>query len=138
MHHREPHAPAEYVFIFVRYDLPLPQQLVQTNHATMKMASLYGIEGTPNIALIGVSDIVELRNVSRLLSDLEVPHHDWYEPDFDLGFTAIATAPISGAQRTALSHYDTWKRSRAVSSIGRAADSKSAGSGFEPLMALHS
>lgn len=109
MHHREPHAPAEYVFIFVRYDLSLPQQLVQTNHATMKMTSLYGIEGTPNIALIGVDDLVELQAASQLLSDLQVPHHNWCEPDWDLGFTSITTAPISGAQRAALAHYKTWR-----------------------------
>lgn len=73
------------------------------------MASHYGIDGIPNIVLIGVPDKAALVEACGILSENQIPHWQWHEPDFDFGFTAIATAQISGEQRKCLAHYRLWK-----------------------------
>lgn len=125
--------PAEqYVYIFVRQDIPTAQQIVQSNHATLSIASRYGIEGTPNIVLIGVPDEAELRKASVILSGNQIPHWEWTEPDFNLGFTAIATAPIQGAQRLCLAHYRLWKEFDHPWPNCKAAPSKGVHAGASP------
>lgn len=104
----------EYVYVFVRQDLPLPQQLVQSNHVTLSMASHYGVEGIPNIVMIGVPDVAALKEAGSLLSAAAIPHWEWTEPDFDYGFTAICAAPISGGLRRVLAHYRLWEPASCV------------------------
>ena len=55
--------------------------------------------------LIGVADEAALQRVEAKLVAHQIPHYSWTEPDEDLGFTAIATAPISGEQRNTLRNY---------------------------------
>ena len=55
--------------------------------------------------LIGVPNAASLIRVEKKLQQNQIPHYSWKEPDFDLGFTAIATGPISGIKRQALSNY---------------------------------
>ncbi len=96
------------------------------------MTTHYGIvDDFPNIVLVGVADVTELEAVAELLSESGVPHWSWIEPDYPRGFNAIATAPVEGEQREYLKHFKTWKavQFRALSSIGRAADSNSASAG---------
>lgn len=107
--HKLPRPYTAYVYIFVRQDIPVAQQLVQSNHATLKMGSLYGYEGTPNIVLIGVANKEELAAVAGRCTEYQIPHHVWYEPDFDYGHTAIATAAIRGEKRQAFADYELWK-----------------------------
>lgn len=73
------------------------------------MASHYGVEGIPNIVLIGVPNVAALKEAASLLSAAAIPHWEWDEPDFDYGFTAICTAAISGEQRRVLAHYRLWE-----------------------------
>lgn len=101
--------PEQYVYIFVRQDIPLEHQIVQSNHAALSLASHYGVDGIPNIVLIGVPDKSALELVCERLTANQIPHWSWEEPDFDFGFTAIATAPISGQQRECLRSFRLWK-----------------------------
>lgn len=78
------------------------------------------------VTLIGVANESELVQAERVLADNQIPHFCWIEPDFDLGFTSIATGPISGAARQCLSHYRLWKEFVHPSPSGLAAASKSA------------
>lgn len=124
--------PEQHVYLFVRQDIPLEHQLVQSNHATLSMASHYGIEGIPNLVLIGVPNQATLRDISLELSVNQIPHWDWTEPDFDFGFTAICTAPIQGQQRRALAQYQLWKRVIHPSPNCKAAASKAVHAGATP------
>lgn len=51
------------------------------------------------MVLLSVSDINELMYVSHQLDFCEVKHTIFFEPDNDMGNSAIATAPINGAVR---------------------------------------
>ena len=73
------------------------------------MASRYGFDGTPNIVMIGVPNEAALRRACVKMTASQIPHWEWTEPDFDLGFTSICTAPITGEQRACLANYRLWK-----------------------------
>jgi hypothetical protein len=74
------------------------------------MASLYFPEpGTPNIIVIGVPNQEALRHALTRLERHQIPHYAWGEPDYDYGFTAIATVPLDQKQRAVLSNYRLWR-----------------------------
>jgi hypothetical protein len=96
--------------VFVRQDLTVAQQIVQSNHATFGMSQQYPSEGTPSIVLIGVPDKAALLRVIAKLEANGIPHHAFHEPDSDMGLSAVATAPITGEQRAVLSNYRLWRK----------------------------
>lgn len=55
--------------------------------------------------LIGLPNVKALTRALTKIQAAQIPHYAWTEPDNDLGFTAIATAPIRGEQRKALENY---------------------------------
>lgn len=130
--------PEHYVYIFVRQDLPIVHQIVQTNHATLSVTAEFRVRGIPNIVLIGVPDTESLETARRELCAAGIRHWAWTEPDFGFGFTSIATEPIQGEQRQALAHYRTWKESSSLSSpSGKAVGSNPTIRPFESVREHH-
>lgn len=125
-------SPDSYVYLFVRQDIPIQQQIIQSNHATLMMASIRPFEGTPNLVLIGVPDKDFLSQIEKKLSDFAIPHYCWNEPDYDIGFSSICTAALYGEARNPLRFYSLWKQPDQVSLSGRAADSNPAHVGSIP------
>ena len=85
-----------FMYIFVREDMPPVIQLIQAAHATYTMGSLGNIsKGAENVhfCVLGVKDENELKSVSF---DLE---RNDFEPDNDIGYTAIACEPMKGESR---------------------------------------
>ncbi len=100
-----------YVYIFVRQDLPLAQQIVQSNHASIMMSAeaVWASMPPPSIVLIGVPDRVALLDAGRWLEENMIDSRWWFEPDFDYGITAIATVPIDDPdERECLAHFKLW------------------------------
>ena len=112
-----PAADDKYIFVFVRQDLSIPQQLVQSNHATLSLASKYIINGTPNLVLIGVPDRDGLIEAGNLLTQYGHRYYAWFEPDYDLGLTAIATVPLSREEKKLLAHYTLWRPNALVAQL---------------------
>lgn len=103
----------KYVYVWVRKDLPHAYQIIQAGHALHEMGMdtmrpwfyddppkktsettsiSVGTRKMPvHLILFGVKNEKELLEVSRYLNENTVEHHTFYEPDFDTGFTAIAT-----------------------------------------------
>lgn len=106
----------KYVYVWVRKDLPHAYQIIQAGHALHEMGMdterpmntlpedcevLYSKQDGKwttterkmpvHLILFGVKNEKELLEVSRYLNENTVEHHTFYEPDFDTGFTAIAT-----------------------------------------------
>lgn len=112
------------MYIFIREDLPISHQIVQSNHATFSIASLLRLErGIPNIILIGVPHLRSLNKVLAKLKAHQIPHFAWTEPDYDFGLTAIATAPLEGEQRSVLSNYRLYGGGPAKADCGSNPDS---------------
>lgn len=97
----------------MRQDISIAQQLVQSNHATFEMAKrLDGYPETPSIVLIGVEDKTALEAVIERLQRYGIDYEAFYEPDFGMGLSAVATYPIENKkQRRALGTYKLWSPS---------------------------
>lgn len=93
------------MFVFVRQDIPLQHQTVQSAHAVLTMAQYFRVDGTPNIILIGVPDQAGLKKVEAKLDRERVAYHSWHEPDYGFGFTAIATEPMTKERKEFLKDY---------------------------------
>lgn len=97
-------------YLFVRQDISLRQQNVQSNHASFILGRALGnTVGTPNLVLIGVPDAAALRAVMTICdaNDIEYVHYE--EPDFDMGLSAVATVPLGPAQRPLFSAFKSWR-----------------------------
>lgn len=105
----------KYLYIFVRQDIPIEQQIVQSSHAVFSLTTLTGLEySVPNIIVIGVPNISALNRVLRKLEEHQILHYCWKEPDYNFGFTALATEPISGSKREVLGNYRLLKHNSGV------------------------
>lgn len=87
-----------YIYIFVRKDISLEQQLVQAAHVACVAGEKFN-DSDSHMVLLSVSDIDELMYVSHQLDFCEIQHAIFFEPDNNMGNSAIATAPINGAVR---------------------------------------
>ena len=68
------------------------------------------------MVLIGVPNLASLEKTQRKLAAAGIVHYDWIEPGNDLGFTAIATVPLSREKKKVLANYRLWSPTRACSS----------------------
>jgi len=103
--------------VFVRQDISLAQQIVQSNHATFEVARRLpqpqDLDVTPSCIVIGVPDKQALFRVIEKLRANGIAHELFYEPDFDMGLSAVATVPLEQAQRRVLSNYRLWREPNA-------------------------
>jgi hypothetical protein len=63
----------------------------------------------PNIVMIGVPDKEALERVSDKLRRHRIAHYRYEEPDDFMGFTAIATVPLTVEEKAVLSNYRLWR-----------------------------
>jgi hypothetical protein len=122
--------------LFVRQDLSLAQQIVQTNHATFEMA--YSLsqsvdDAPPSIVLIGVPNKKSLQKVIDKLLRHDIEFSAFHETDDDIGLSAVATSPLGESERAQLRNYKLWKPlPHAGSSVLRAPDSNPEVGGSNP------
>ena len=115
--------------MFVRQDLPLSQQIVQSNHAILSLSQWFRIDGIPNVIVIGLPDVAALNRAKSKLDKERIAYYAWHEPDFDYGFTALATVPLTPERKTVLKHYRLYSP---VVSILKTAPSKGDDGGGNP------
>lgn len=97
--------------MLVRADLPTAQQLVQAVHAAYE-AGKHLAGGLPNIdatVLCRVRDERELLRAEAYLQHRGIGTVLFNEPDIGNEATALATEPINGSHRKALSRYQLWE-----------------------------
>jgi hypothetical protein len=99
-----------YVYILVRQDLPLEDQIVQASHAALYAGQEFVQRNLiPNIVLIGVKDEPALRYYHLLCTGAGIEAHLFYEPDDAMGHTALATEPLAGELRKLFAHLPLWR-----------------------------
>lgn len=94
----------QYIYGFVRKDLAQVQRIIQFGHASFEVGVEQGHTGArlpspPNVCLFQVADERELIAVVQALQKTQIKFHAFYESDYDAGYTALATEPISGEAR---------------------------------------
>lgn len=79
--------------------------------------STTNLDEIPSCIVIGVPDKAALFRAIEKLRKYDIGHQVFYEPDFNMGLSAVATVPIEGAQRRALSNYGIWKEPETTGAI---------------------
>lgn len=102
-----------YCYIFLRTDISLAQQIVQSNHAAheagLKTKERY-TEPT-SIVLIQIPDRETLEQEFEKIQSLGIECASFYEPYDDMGMTAFSTLPIGEEDRHHFKNYNLWGRS---------------------------
>ena len=87
----------------------MAQQIVQASHAALEAGFKFNKpEKTSNIVLFGVKNQQALIEASEYLTLHGIDYEMFYEPDIT-GFTAIATEPLFGDERTPLKRFKLLK-----------------------------
>lgn len=95
-----------YVYILVRTDIPLAQQMVQASHAALEAGFAFNAPHEPaHLVMLAVSDAASLLEASAHLDRYAIEHKLFFEPDDDMGHSALATRPVHGAERRLLRGY---------------------------------
>ncbi len=98
-----------YMYVFVRTDLTSAQQIVQAAHATYDAGQKFVKTEYPlHLILFGVKDESALLKASERIGMYGIDHCMFFEPDFDTGYTAIATEPLYAGQRDVMRKYDLY------------------------------
>ena len=117
--HQVQEASHSYIYVFVRQDISLAQQLVQSSHAVYSIAQQQtnlDKNTIPSIVMIGVPNSKALNRVITKLQLNNIEHATFFEPDFNMGLSAVATAPLyTNEERAVLKNYCTWKEPGYVS-----------------------
>lgn len=90
-----------YVYLIIRTDLPLAQQIIQTAHAAQE-CGLYLSDPGPEpdyICMLAVPDEDALLELGVRIQTAGVQYRLICEPDLGNQATAIATEPITGSRR---------------------------------------
>lgn len=90
------------VWVAVRLDIPLHQQLVQACHAAFNSGKHYGKhvdDDWPYLIVVGVENEADLRELADKIK-AKVDIAEWFEPDEfgdgeDNTFTSFATTPMN-------------------------------------------
>ena len=96
-----------YLYVLVRQDISPEQQLVQASHAAFEAGlRFYGADSpTSSLIALTVPHQKALLRAQRKLTALGIRTFTFFEPDFGMGESALATEPLMGAQRAPLRGY---------------------------------
>lgn len=91
-----------YSYLWVRKDIPLADQLVQTAHAAQNAGSRWGCQPNTHMLLFQVDNIDALYKIAMECEKKNINYYMFNEPDsaYDDGppmrHTAICTEPVEG------------------------------------------
>ncbi len=100
-----------YVYVLIRTDISLEQQIVQASHAAVEAGFRFQppADDTASLIVCAVPDQQALERAARELQLRNIEHHMFFEPDFDMGHSALATRPIYGDERKAMRKYPLYR-----------------------------
>jgi len=103
-----------FVYALIRSDLTLPQQLVQTAHATHESGGQFGAPAGCHLIVLVVANEAVLRAHRDRLVAAGIPLVLFTEPDLGDAATALATGPLTQADRLHFRGMSLWKPVDAV------------------------
>ncbi len=106
---------ATYQYQFVRQDIDIAPQIIQTAHAVDRMSLRLKYEDdVARTVLIGVPNEEALLDVYKYLRlvgfDPVKDFHMFFDSEYPRGFNAIATRPMNEDERIFFSQYKTYKK----------------------------
>ncbi len=98
------------MYVLVRADLPLADQLVQAGHACLEAGREFAPPGPPcHLVMLSVPSRAALHAALARLALAGIRSTLFHEPDRDLGTTAACTEPVSGPHRRLFRRYPLWQ-----------------------------
>ena len=99
-----------YVYVLVRQDLPLSDQLVQIAHACLAAGYSYSLPAeVPNLVLLAVPGEKHLHIFLGSLDAAGIRYVLFHEPDDCLGDTAACTEPLTARYRETFQRLSLWQ-----------------------------
>lgn len=84
-----------YVYSFIRTDIPFEQQIIQSAHSALEAGRhLRKPDSISHLVLLQVQDEPELVSISEMLRSFDIKHHLFFEPDNNMGYSSLTTEPI--------------------------------------------
>ncbi len=100
------------MYVFVRTDIPLADQIVQVGHVCLEAGNQFPQPEKPShLVLLAVSSQAKLLDAASKIGLTGRSYIVFFEPDNDLGFTAICTGPLAGKLRRMYRRYPLWANS---------------------------
>jgi hypothetical protein len=101
----------KYTYVFIRRDIPLHAQLVQSAHAALEMGlrSSLTSEEPSFLILLDAKDENHLNEIVRYLDEKDINSYMFFEPDYDMGHTSICTESLSLDKRKYFRKFNLWK-----------------------------
>lgn len=96
-------------YVVVRTDMPLHVQMVQCCHAALQAGAKFGVPAYAHLSLLAVPDRAALEDVSERLAYRGIQLTTFWEPDDDLGWTALCTGAVDGPPPPCLRRLPLWK-----------------------------
>ena len=100
-----------YIYVFIRTDISLEQQMVQANHAAAEAGRLFyrPDHGIASLVTLAVRNPARLAKAQRRLESLGLEHTVFFEPDWQMGYSAIGTRPVLEHERRHFREWQLWK-----------------------------
>lgn len=84
-----------YTYLLVREDLTKGQQITQAGHAAYEAGKTLDPEKlATHMVVLSIKNQEELLQASRMLENQGIAHCLFFEPDYGIGESALATRPI--------------------------------------------
>lgn len=86
-----------YMYVAVRTDLSIPQQVVQACHAAIEASWLFHLDDLehPSVIVLGMKNEKKLEDFKKYLDSLGFVHYDEFrEPDRNNELTSISTVAL--------------------------------------------
>lgn len=99
-----------HIYSFIRRDLPLADQIVQTAHSAYHAGEQFGNkQEIPSLVLLSVADVTGLTEAMRLCLNNGIKFEHFNEPDDNMGITSLTTEPLDGDKRRVFSQFKLWR-----------------------------
>lgn len=107
----EAFAPNHTIYVLVRLDIGLAQQLVQAAHAAAEAGrSFYQPgHGVARLVVLEVADLEALMHAREYLRQRGIACEAFFEPDEGMGYSALATQPLESRRRSHLRRWRLWR-----------------------------
>jgi hypothetical protein len=102
-----------YIYTFIRRDLSPEQKIVQLGHACHEAGKILKYEENQEVSsliLLPAENERELKSIARKIDCAGIDFHMFFEPDNDMGYSAICTRPIiTERERRFFSRWDLYR-----------------------------
>lgn len=101
---------SHYIYVIVRRDIPLADQIVQVGHACFEGGLTFSFLGDScNLVLAEAQNQEELCRIQAKINSLGIKNVIFWEEDESMGYTAICTEPIEDKNRGKLRGLAMWR-----------------------------